>query len=168
MIRRRMANAYLSSVVSISLVLLLIGIASLVLINAGSISRYLKENVKMSVMLKADAGDDDAEEYKSSVITLPYVKDARVVTREEGARELEAMLGEDFLSVFETSPVPVSVEVSLRAEYMVPDSLDMVCSALKASPLVDELDDRRPLVEALDSSIARISLFFGSLILRSR
>ena len=75
------------------------------------------------------------------------------------------MLGEDFLSVFETSPVPVSVEVSLRAEYMVPDSLDMVCSALKASPLVDELDDRRPLVEALDSSIARISLFFGILIL---
>ena len=165
LIRRRMVNAYLSSVVSISLVLLLIGIASLVLINAGSISRYLKENVKMSVMLKADAGDDDAEEYKSSVITLPYVKGARVVTREEGARELEAMLGEDFLSVFETSPVPVSVEVSLRAEYMVPDSLDMVCSALKASPLVDELDDRRPLVEALDSSIARISLFFGILIL---
>ena len=36
---------------------------------------------------------------------------------------------------------------------------------MKASPLVDELDDRRPLVEALDSSIARISLFFGILIL---
>ena len=53
MIRRRMVNAYLSSVVSISLVLLLIGIASLVLINAGSISRYLKENVKMSVMLRS-------------------------------------------------------------------------------------------------------------------
>ena len=116
MMRRRFVNAYLSSVVSISLVLLLIGIASLVLINAGSISRYLKENVKMSVMLKADAGDEDAAEYRSSILDLPYVRDARVVTREEGARELEAMLGEDFLSVFKTSPVPVSVEVSLKAE----------------------------------------------------
>ncbi len=36
--RRRLANAYLSSIVSISLVLLLVGMASMLLVNAKSIS----------------------------------------------------------------------------------------------------------------------------------
>ena len=40
--RRRLANAYLSSVISISLVLLLVGIASLLLVNAKGVSDYFK------------------------------------------------------------------------------------------------------------------------------
>ena len=62
MMRRRIANAYLSSVVSISLVLLLIGVASLVLVNAGSVTRYLKENMTVSVILTSDADEQDAQE----------------------------------------------------------------------------------------------------------
>ena len=43
--RRRLRNAYLSSVISISLVLLLVGVASLLLVNAKAISDYFKENM---------------------------------------------------------------------------------------------------------------------------
>ena len=43
--RRRLANAYLSSVISISLVLLLVGVASLLLVNAKGVSDYFKEKV---------------------------------------------------------------------------------------------------------------------------
>ena len=56
--RRRLVNAYLSSVISISLVLLLIGVASLLLVNAGSVSRYFKESVQVSLIL----ADNDSEE----------------------------------------------------------------------------------------------------------
>lgn len=164
MMRRRMVSAYFSSVVGISLLLLLIGVALLVLVNAGSVSRYLKENVKLSVILKQDAGDSDAEKCRTAVLNLPFVKDARVVSREEGTKELEEMLGEDFLSVFETSPVPVAVELTLDAAYMVPDSLGMVTEALRVSPLVDEVDDRSELLGALNANIRRISLVFGLFI----
>ena len=165
MMRRRLANAYLSSVISISLVLLLIGIASLLTVNAGSVSRYLKENMKVSVLFNSDVTPGQADSYASSVSSLPYVRDVRVVSKEEGAEELRKMLGEDFLSVFETSPVPISADVTLKAEYVVPDSLSIVTAALEASPLVDEVDCRDGLVEALDSNLTRISLVFGVLIL---
>ena len=51
-IRRRLANAYLSSVISISLVLLLVGVASLLLVNAKGVSDYFKENMQVSVLMK--------------------------------------------------------------------------------------------------------------------
>ncbi len=164
MIRRRIANAYLSSVVSISLVLLLIGAASLVLVNAGAVTRYLKENMKVSVVLVSDADEDDAEEYAESVRSLPYVREADVISREQGEAELEEMLGEDFLGVFEASVVPVSVDVTLEAEYVHPDSLAFVTGRLSESPLVDEVDARQNLVELLTSNIAKISAVFAVFI----
>ena len=164
LLRRRMVNAYLSSVISISLVLLLVGVAALLAVNVGAVSRYLKENVKISVIFNQDVTGKQAETYASSASSLPYVKSVRVVSREEGEKELSEMLGEDFLSVFETSPVPVSADISLNAEYVAPDSLALVVKVLSASPLVDEVDSRQGLVEALDANLARISAVFAVLV----
>lgn len=164
LLRRRMVNAYLSSVISISLVLLLVGAAALLAVNVGGVSRYLKENMKISVIFNQEVTGGQAEKYAGSVSLLPYVKDVRVVSREEGEKELAKMLGEDFLSVFETSPVPVSADVSLKAEYVVADSLALVVKALSASPLVDEVDSRQGLVEALDTNLTKISAVFAVLI----
>ena len=164
LLRRRMVNAYLSSVISISLVLLLVGAAALLAVNVSGVSRYLKENMKISVIFNQEVTGEQAEKYAGSASLLPYVKDVRVVSREEGEKELAKMLGEDFLSVFETSPVPVSADVSLKAEYVVADSLALVVKALSASPLVDEVDSRQGLVEALDTNLTKISAVFAVLI----
>lgn len=164
LLRRRMVNAYLSSVISISLVLLLVGAAALLAVNVGGVSRYLKENMKISVIFNQEVTGEQAEKYAGSASLLPYVKDVRVVSREEGEKELAKMLGEDFLSVFETSPVPVSADVSLKAEYVAADSLALVVKALSASPLVDEVDSRQGLVEALDTNLTKISAVFAVLI----
>lgn len=164
LLRRRMVNAYLSSVISISLVLLLVGAAALLAVNVSGVSRYLKENMKISVIFNQEVTGEQAAKYAGTASLLPYVKDVRVVSREEGEKELAKMLGEDFLSVFETSPVPVSADVSLKAEYVVADSLALVVKALSASPLVDEVDSRQGLVEALDTNLTKISAVFAVLI----
>lgn len=157
MMHRRIVNAYLSSVISISLVLFLIGIASLLIVNARNVSDYFKETLQLSVLMKNEATEQQASEYALKVKTYPYVKDARVVSREQGTKELQDMLGEDFLSVFETSPVPVSVDVSLRAAYVSSDSLAVVLPVLAASDIVDEVSCQQSLVDALNSNLGRIS-----------
>ncbi|MEE3477233.1 MAG: hypothetical protein VZR01_07515 [Candidatus Cryptobacteroides sp.] len=58
LIRRRLAGAWLSSVISITLVLLLVGVASLLLVNAKSVSDYFKENVQVSVLMRPDVTED--------------------------------------------------------------------------------------------------------------
>ena len=164
-IRRRLRNAYASSIISISLVLLLIGIAALLIVNARSVSDYFKENMQLSVILKPDVSDEDALSYQKSVETLPFIKGTRLVTREEGAAELAGMLGDDFLSVFETSPVPVSLEITLQADYVAPDSVAFVRRTLSASDKVEEVEYQQSLVETLNANLAKISLVLGVFIL---
>ena len=165
MMRRRLINAYASSIVSISMVLLLVGAAALLMVNARTVSDYVRESMQVSVILRPDAGQEDAALYQRSVETLPYVKSTRLVSREEGAEDLRRMLGEDFLSVFESSPVPISLEVSLNAAYVCPDSLAMVTAVLSRSDLVEEVNCQQSLVEALNSNLARISMVLGAFIL---
>ena len=157
MLRKRIVNAYLSSVISISLVLLLTGVAALLVINASGVTKYLKENMRISVLLRDDATEKQAREWAGAQDAQPYVHSTRVITREEGAEELKQMLGEDFLDVFETSSVPLSVDVTLNADYVQKDSLARVTKALAASPLVDEVVAQQTMVEALTVLVRTIA-----------
>jgi len=164
LIRRRIANAYLSSVISISLVLLLVGVASLLLVNTESVSDYFKENLQMSVLMKTEISEDQAYGFKEELEAMPFVKEAEFVSREQGEEEMSQMLGEDFLSVFEASPIPVSFNLTMRADYVQADSLAKVGELLEASPMVDEVVWQQSLVEKLNSNLRKISLVFAVFI----
>ena len=165
LIRRRLFGAWVSTVISISLVLLLVGVASILLLNARSVSDYFKENLQVSVLMKQDVTEEQALQYQSSLAQVPGVKATTFISREQGIEEMAQMLGRDFLDVFSTAPVPVSIDVNLEAAYVSTDSLEVVREALSASPLVDEVVYQTSLVDALNANLQKIGLVLGVLIL---
>ena len=114
MMRRRLRSAYLSTVLSISLVLLLVGVASLLLVNAKGVSDYFKEHMQISVLMKPDISDAQTLEYQVELDSLDFVLATEFISKAQGTREMEQMLGEGFLDIFEASPIPASVNVRLR------------------------------------------------------
>lgn len=165
LIRRRLFGAWVSTVISISLVLLLVGVASILLLNARTVSDYFKENLQVSVLMKQDVTEEQALAYQSTLADIPGVKATTFISREQGIEEMANMLGRDFLDVFSTAPVPVSIDVNLEAAYVSTDSLEVVRKALAASPLVDEVVYQTSLVEALNANLEKIGLVLGVLIL---
>lgn len=162
--RRRLANAYLSSVISISLVLLLVGLAAMLLVNAKGVSDYFKENMQVSVMMKQTVSEEQALEYQVSLDQERFIRNSMFVSKEQGRRELADVLGDDFLEVFETSPIPVSIDVTLNADYVSADSLEMVKQEISRSPLVDDVVYQSSLIDALNANISRISMVLGVFI----
>lgn len=162
--KRRLANAYLSSVISISLVLLLVGLASMLLVNAKGVSNYFKENMQVTVMMKQNVTEEEAVEFQDVLDGERFIGSTTLVTREQGRREMEDLLGEDFLDIFETSPIPVSIDVTLKADYVSVDSLEVVKEAISASDLVDEVEYQSSLVDALNANLNRISMIMGVFI----
>ncbi|MBR6732429.1 MAG: ABC transporter permease [Bacteroidales bacterium] len=162
--RRRLMNAYLSSVISISLVLLLVGVAAMLLVNAKGVSDYFKENMQVSVMMKQNVSDEAALEFKEVLDGERYIRSTQFISKEQGRKELALQLGDDFLDVFETSPIPVSIDVTLEAGYVSSDSLEVVKAEISRNPLVDEVIYQRSLVDALNANLSRISLVLGVFI----
>ena len=162
--RRRLANAYLSSVISISLVLLLVGVASMLLVNARSMSDYFKENMQVSILMKDSVPEEKAVAFSESLLDERYIKTATFISKEQGQAELAELLGDDFVDIFETSPIPASVEITLDADYVSSDSLEVVKTEIARSPLVAEVNYQASLVDALNANLSKISLILAFFI----
>lgn len=163
--RKRLIRSYVSSILSISLVLLLVGVASLLLVNAGNVSSYFKENMRISVILRQDVTEEEALEYKSNLDTCAFVKSIEYVSKEQGIREMEDILGSDFLTVFDTSPIPVSFNLSLKAGYVSGGIVEGIIDDISSSPLVDDVVWQKSLIETLNSNLRTISLVLALFIL---
>lgn len=163
-LRKRYVRAFLSSVASIALVLFLVGIAATLLVSQKSITGYLKENMQVSVMMKPQVGESAALKCKKTIDGMAFTKSSSYISKEQGAKEMASLLGEDFLDVFETSPIPISVNLTLKADYVTADSLEVVKSQLGALKEVSEVVCQQSLVEALNSNLNKISIFLAALI----
>jgi cell division transport system permease protein len=154
----------MSSVISISLVLMLVGVAAMLLLNARSVTNYFKENMSVAVILKQSVTDDQALDFLTELENERYVKTTKFVSREQGEIEMMEMLGEDFLDVFETSPVPASIDMTLLSDFVSSDSLEVVKAEVMTHDIVDEVNYQKSLVDALNANLSRISAILAVFI----
>jgi len=156
--KRKLRSSYMTSVISISLVLLIIGIIGLLLLNARKISRHVKENIGFSVILKDNIREIDMIRLQKSLDALRAVKSTQYITKEQAAQELQEELGEDFIHFLGYNPLLPSVDVRLFAEYANPDSVAVVESKILSYPQVKEVAYQKSLIEIINRNIKRISI----------
>jgi cell division transport system permease protein len=164
-IARRLAHSYLSSVLSISLVLYLVAIMIFLGINAKNLSDYFKENAVVSVILEPQADEAGAIKLESKLDSLHFVKETKYISREQGHQEMKALLGENFLDIFEVNPIPISIDLNLVSEYFSKDSIAAIEMQLMSIPLVREVTYQESLVEILNANLEKIGIVMAVVML---
>ncbi len=164
-IGRRLRHSYLSSVISITLVLVLVGMVALFAANAQKVSNFFKENMVVSVILRQTATEQEAEHFVKELSSKQFVREADYVSKEDGKREMEELLGADFLNVFESNPIPISIDLKLDGSIVTKDSLNAVKQQLLSNKIVEEVVYQESLVEALNSNLKRIGAVLLCVIL---
>ncbi len=165
---RRLRNSYVSTIVSITLVLFMLGLMGLLLLNANRLSRYVKENIGFSVVLQDNASEADIAWVRKQLDVAPYVRETKFISKDDAARELSEMLGEDFVSFLGYNPLPVSIEAKLRYDYANNDSIAVIESELREFKQVKEVSYQKSLIGMMNENINKISailLLFSALLL---
>lgn len=164
-IERRLLHSYLSSIISISLVLLLMGVFGMLMVNVRQFSDYFKENIKVTVILDGNADDAAGRMLEKSIAAMAQVKDVTYISKEQGTREMQEMLGKDFLDVFEINPIPVSLEVGLVGEYFNSDSIAVFKQSLKENNLVEEVVYKSNVIDVINSNMEKVGVAFTVFVL---
>ena len=154
---RRVRGSYFTSIISISLVLLLIGIVGLLLVNGRNISNQVRENIGFNVILKENLKEADIYQLQKILDAKAYVRSTEYITREEAALETEQMLGEDFIKFLGYNPLPPSIRVRLVAPYANPDSVMLIEQDLLHYDSIEEVYYRKSLLYAINENIKQIS-----------
>lgn len=154
---RRLISSYITTVISISLVLFMLGLIGIMALSSKRLSNYVKENISFSVFLKEGVKDADILRLQKNLDAAPYVKSTLFITKEMASDQLKKDLGEEFVEYLEYNPLPSAIEVKYYAEYANPDSIAVIERELKEFSQVDEVYYQKNLVSLINDNVNRIS-----------
>jgi len=157
-------NAKVTTTISISLVLFLLGLIVLLLITARSLSVYVKENISFNIMLNENMSDADIKKLQKRLDVEPYVKSTEMITKEQALNDLTKDLGEDPRVLLDYNPVRASIEVYLRSNYANKDSIAAIEKQLKNSESnINSIMYREDMIEAMNDNVRHLSLALTAL-----
>jgi len=158
-IKNKIRGAYFTSLVSISMVLLLLGIVALLILNAQFLSQYVKENLCFSLIIKDNVKEPDIKQYQKTLDTYEFIKSTEYITKEEAAESLQEELGEDFLQTLGYNPLSPTINVYLDSDYANPDSIaSLEKFFLSETEIVGEVAYQHNLVQLINENVRKISL----------
>jgi cell division transport system permease protein len=159
--KRKLRSSYVTTVISISLVLFLLGIIGLLFLNARRLSVYVKENLGFTVMVNENSREAEVQRLQKTLNASSYVREATYVSQDEAADLLREELGEDFVDFLGYNPLLSSIEVKVFAEYANPDSMAVIEKEVLNFPQVNEVYYQKNLLHAVHDNIEKISIVLG-------
>lgn len=162
MVKRRLYASAVSTIISISLVLFMLGLVGLIVLTSEKLSVMVKENIGFSIYLKEQAKEVDIRQMQKYLDVSKFVKSTEYITQEEAAKILKGELDpdEDFISFLDGhNPLPASIDVILEASYTNPDSLSWIEEEIMQNDVVREVVYSKSLVDIVNENVKQISLF---------
>lgn len=144
---------YLSSVISTSLVLFLLGILGLFMYIGNNLSTYLKENVLLMVMLQDEADTLKYKEVQGILAASPLVKTVKYMSKDEAAAEFVAELDQNFLEALGYNPLKNTFEVYIKSEFADMNKVSPLLKELSKHPLVFDLKYQENLLDMVNKNI---------------
>ncbi|PWG78680.1 cell division protein FtsX [Pararcticibacter amylolyticus] len=155
---RKTKQVYISTVISIALVLLMIGLLGLMLVHARNLSNYVKENIVLNIIVSDGAKEVDVLSLQKQIDTHPYVLHTQYVSKEIAAQNLQKDLGEDFLQFLGYNPLLSTIDVYMKAEHANNESIQAFSNQLTKNPLVKEVIYQKSLIDMVNQNIRIIGL----------
>lgn len=154
--------AHATTIVSVSLVLLIIGIIALVTTSARRETMRLKESLEISVIMADSISDSAAGATLRDLRQQPFCRNLRLITRAEALEAWKNDTGEDLEAIFGVNPLSPEITFTMPASWSNPDSLKRMEKTLLAVPGVEAVAlPGGDLVATMNDNIGRLSLILG-------
>lgn len=153
---------HLTTIISVTLVLLLMGIIALTWISADAEIRRIKERVELSVILRDSVPEGAGRRLADEIKAAPYSRDVRLITREEALENWTRETGENLNEVFGVNPLSEEISFSLDARYASTDSIAAISKTLAANPAVEDVaKPDATMIETMNRNLGYLTLILG-------
>ncbi len=159
-------NAGFTATFSMALVLFLIGLLTLSLFLARDMADYVRENLKLSLVLQDNVNAAQANEIRDFLLEQPYTKELDYISKDMALKEHIESLGEDPSEFLGFNPLSALMEVKLNATYANGDSVAKIETQLKRfGSKIEEVSYQKDVITEVNKNIRNITIVFGGLAL---
>ena len=156
---------------STTLSLFIVGLFGIILIQASSLTKMIRENIEIQVFLDKGLSQQQLGDLRKNLAERPFVlhtEDSvylRFISNKEAAETFIQNTGEDFTQFLEDNPLRDSYVFSVSEEFQSSEQLTLIAKELETQPGVFEVSYMTDLVDSINKNLFKVSLIMGGFIL---
>ncbi len=147
--------AHVTTIISVTLLLLLVGLIGLLTVAARSTAREVRQQQQVSVVMADSVTNEGAMPVVNALKSKPYTLDVELVTKEAALADWNAQTNDDLEAVAGYNFLAPEVTFRIKEAYSDPQHLKAVATEIKALPGVDDVVTPDP------TTVRSMDNFFG-------
>ena len=149
---------FITSSISTTLVLLLLGLVVFFVLGAHNLSIYVRENINFSVLISDDMKEADILKLQKKLDKEPFVKQTEDISKKQALKEQSEAMGTDPEEFLGYNPFTASIEIKLHSDYANSDSIAKIEKMIKKNTNIQDVLYQRELIDLVNDNIRNISL----------
>ena len=149
---------FVTSSISTTLVLLLLGLVVFFVLTAHNLSVYVKENISFSLLISDDMKESDILKLQKQLKQEDFVKRIEYISKKQALQEQSEAMGTNPQEFLGYNPFTASFEIKLRSEYANSDSIAKIEKRMKQNTNIQEILYQKDLINAVNENLRNISL----------
>jgi len=149
---------FITSSISTTLVLLLLGLVVFFVLAANNLSVYVLENINFSVLISDDMKETDILKLQKRLNNEPFVKETEYISKKQALKEQTEAMGTDPQEFLGYNPFTASIEIKLHSDYANSDSIAKIEKLIKRNTNIQDVLYQKDLIDAVNENIRNISL----------
>jgi len=157
---KRFFGAKFTSTLSIALVLFVLGLMTMGGLVAARLAKELREQFTVTITVSDAASANYGERLVTRLQKARYTASAIYVSPDSALQLLQAELGENPSDFLGFNPLPPTVELKLKSEYAVNDSIDAIVKELESTQrgYISQIEYNDMLLDVVNSNLRRYSI----------
>ncbi len=155
---RLFSTQFVTSLISTTLVLVLLGTIVLFVFTARNLSSYVRENINVSVLLSDDITPGETQSLNQLLQSQQYVKSLKYVSKERALHDQCMSMGTDPSEFLGYNPFTASFEIKVKSEYANNESLAKITRQLKSTNKVMDVIYQKELMNSVNKNIRKFSV----------
>ena len=152
------STQFITSCISTTLVLILLGTITMFVLMAQNLSTYVRENINVSVLLSDDLVEDDVKGLQAEFAKQPYVKSIQYISKEQALKEQTEAMGTDPTEFIDVNPFTASFEIKMNSAFANNDSLTNIVRRIKSNDKIIDVLYQKELMQSVNDNISKLSL----------
>lgn len=148
---------FITSGISTTLVLLLLGLVVFFVLAARNLSVYVRENINFSIVLSDDMKERDILRLQKQLNDQPFVRLTEYISKEQALKEYSQSMGIDPQEFLDKNPLYASIEVKLKSDYANADSIARIEQQIKQNTNIQDVLYQKELINLVNDNIRKIS-----------
>lgn len=149
----------LTSIISVTLVLLILGILGMTLVASHGLSDDIRSNMGFVVKLSPAASADDASRVKRLLGATPGLASYQFSSPESILAQESQLMGEDIETMLDgENPFGAEFDVKVKPDYACADSIGALSAAISKDAAVEEVVTDSAVVDNVNSVLHRLSI----------